>query len=155
MIRLDIGSGSAPLPGYQTVDPYIKTADYHDEMWNLCSFERNSVDEIFSSHALEHIPQKMVIPTLLEWRRVLKPGAKLTLRVPDLEWCVNRWLKTKGTGWDMMVIFGNQAHDGEFHKTGFTEQILKMYLFSAGFRITKFERMFTHEQEPLSIEAEA
>lgn len=152
MIRLDIGSGTAPLPGYLTVDPYMENADYKDSMWNLLSFEDNSVDEIYSSHALEHIPQKMVIPTLSEWKRVLKPGGTIILRVPDLEWCCKHWLANQNTGWDMMVLFGNQNHDGEFHKTGFSERILKMYAFTVGFKIMKFEKIWTHEQQTLSIE---
>mgnify|MGYP003442652064 CR=1 FL=1 len=155
LIRLDIGSGTAPREGFSTVDPYVESADYHDYMWNLLSFSNDSVDEIFSSHALEHIPQKMVMPTLLEWKRVLRPGGTITLRVPDLEWCCRHWLANQNTGWDLAVLFGHQsgeAAEGEFHKTGFSEKILKMYCFTCGFKITKFERLWTHNQETLSIE---
>ena len=151
-IRLDIGSGLAPLPGYFTVDPYIPTADYHDQMWNLVSFEDNSVDEIFSSHSLEHIAQAQVLPTLLEWKRVLKIGGKITIRVPDLEWCVERWLKTRSVGWDMAIIFGNQNHEGEFHKTGFTTAIMLKYLKEAKLRPLVVKKLFTHEQQTLSFE---
>lgn len=152
MIRLDIGSGTAPLPGYQTVDPFMANADYQCNMWEL-PFDMDTVDEIYSSHALEHVPRKRVIPTLLEWKRVLKPGGTIVLRVPDLEWCCMHWLSHQNTGWDMMVIFGNQNHPGEFHQTGFSEKILKMDFFTVGLKITKFERLWTHEQQTLSIEA--
>lgn len=151
MIRLDIGSGTAPLPDYLTIDPYMDNADYKNEMWSL-PFALDEVDEIYSSHALEHIPTRMVIPTLAEWKRVIKPEGKITLRVPDLEWCCQHFLTHQNAGWDMMVLFGNQNHDGEFHKTGFTERILKMYAFTVGFRITRFEKIWTHEQQTLSIE---
>lgn len=155
MRKLDIGSGTAPLPGYTTVDPYVGTADYQCQMWAL-PFAMDTVDEIYSSHALEHIPRKMVIPTLTEWKRVLKPGGTIVLRVPDLEWCCQHWLANQNTGWDLMVIFGNQNEgnvEGETHRTGFSEKILKMDFFTVGLKITKFEKLWTHEQQTLSIEA--
>lgn len=151
MIKLDIGCGEYPIPGFEGVDPYIESATYKCNMWST-PFDESSVDEIFSSHALEHIPTKMVIPTLSEWKRIIKPNGKITIRVPDLEWCVNRWLKTRGTGWDLAIIFGNQNHDGEFHKTGFTKAIMIHYLSKVGLRITTYETLFTHEQQTLSFE---
>lgn len=153
-MKLDIGSGTAPLPGYSTVDPYMPDADYQCPMWIL-PLGNDSVDEIYSSHALEHIPRAMVIPTLTEWKRVLKPGGTIVLRVPDLEWCCRHWLEHQNTGWDMMVIFGNQNErnvEGETHRTGFSEKILKMDCFTVGLKILKFERLWTHNQETLSIE---
>jgi predicted SAM-dependent methyltransferase len=42
----------------------------------------NTVDEIFASHILEHTTFKE--DALAEWCRVLKPGGKITVCVPDL-----------------------------------------------------------------------
>ena len=153
MLKLDIGSGFAHgEDGWVGVDPFSSEADVRAFMWDL-PYEDNTVDEIFSSHSLEHIGKAQVPVTLREWFRVLKPGGKVTVRVPDLEWCVNHWLNHKyDTGWCIDIIFVNQNHEGEYHKTGFIEYTLKKYLTDVGFRITKFEELNTHSQRTLSAE---
>jgi predicted SAM-dependent methyltransferase len=152
LVRLDIGSGqSHGNDGWIGIDPFSPNADLRCFMWDL-PHDDNTVDEIYSSHALEHVEKKLVLPTLKEWYRVIKPGGKVTLRVPDLEWCCNWFLAHQTTGWDMDVIFGNQAHKGEFHKTGFTKDILKYYVIQAGFTITKYAEISTHSQKTLSVE---
>lgn len=44
----------------------------------------NSVDEIFSSHVIEHIPYSLVFPMLQEWVRILKPNGFASTEWPDL-----------------------------------------------------------------------
>lgn len=44
----------------------------------------NSVDVIFCSHVIEHIPQIKIIDVLIEFNRILKPGGILRLLSPDL-----------------------------------------------------------------------
>ena len=51
------------------------------------------------------------------------------------------------------MIFGNQQHGGEFHKTGFTLRIAMQYLLDAGFLIMKYEELKTHAQKTMSFEA--
>jgi hypothetical protein len=31
-------------------------------------------------------------------------------------------------GWSMAIIFGHQSHEGEYHKTGFTPEIITKYM---------------------------
>ena len=152
--NLDLGSGlpSDWEPGdYIRVDPYVEEADVKAFADNL-PYKDGEVDSIFSSHTLEHVGKFEVIPTLKEWHRVLKEGGKLTIRVPDLEWCCNWWLNHQTTGWDMDVLFGNQSREGEFHKTGFTRQIMIDYLHDAGFKVEKFDELETHAQKTLHFE---
>jgi predicted SAM-dependent methyltransferase len=132
MIRLDIGSGGKSSDSsFIGVDAYAEGADIKAFMWDL-PYEDNSVDIIVSNQALEHVSKFDVIPTLREWHRVLKPGGHLQVIVPDLEWAVTFWLEHKdmpdATAWPMDIIYGNQNHEGEFHKTGFTKKILWDYL---------------------------
>ena len=121
-------------------------------MWDL-PFESESVDEIYCAHALEHVSIRQVQPTLNEWFRVLKPGGILTLQVPDLAWCMIQWLANPTTGFELMRIFGNQEHAGEYHKCGFTPQILAHQLAAAGFSVHKIETIWSHAQQTLSVEA--
>ncbi len=156
-MRLDIGGGNNPLPDYLSVDAFTG-ADVQAYMWAL-PFADGSVDEIYSSHALEHISKFQVVPTLEEWARVIKAEGRIIIRVPDLEWCVNKWLETKGDGWDMAIIFGSQTqddgisiHEGEFHKTGFTRGLMLGYLRKAGLTLFRYEDLWTHEQKTMSFE---
>ena len=154
-VRLDIGSGGKPFygEGWLGVDPYHPEADVQ------CSGDKlpygdNTVDEIYSSHMLEHITKLDVPKFLKEWFRVLKSGGKLILRVPDLEWCCRYWLDHPGIGWEMDIIYGGQSRNGEFHKTGFNYEIALNYLKEAGFIVKKFEEMETHSQKTLSFECQ-
>lgn len=47
--------------------------------------QSNSLDYITSIHALQDLPFLEVVPTLIELRRVLRPGGVLRLGLPDLE----------------------------------------------------------------------
>lgn len=147
-LLLDIGSGEgrveSNLGEFTTVDAFTK-ADIVATMWEI-PLPDGSVSGIYSSNALEHISKFDVIPTIREWHRLLKVGGMLYLTVPDLEWAVKFWLElkdtTEATGWPLDIIFGNQKHMGEFHKTGFTPRILWDYFCvanPAGWYVHKLE----------------
>jgi predicted SAM-dependent methyltransferase len=127
VINLDIGSGGKSQDSrFIGVDAFAEDADVKALMWDL-PYEDESVDSIYSSHTLEHTSKYMVVPTLREWRRVLKPGGRIQLIVPDLEWSAKLWLKYRGASWDMDVIFGKQTDQGQVHQTGFTPALLEIY----------------------------
>jgi predicted SAM-dependent methyltransferase len=154
-IKLDIGCGAKLEDGYTGVDAYVTGPGIvNAPMWAL-PYDDDTVEEIRSSHALEHVAKRMVPVTLLEWRRVLIPGGRLLLFVPDLEWCVTEWLKRKDTGWHLDTIFGNQDHQGEFHLTGFTDDIAYNYLDAAGFSDIVVRAIVSHRQRTIAISAVA
>jgi len=154
-IKLDIGCGAKLADGYTGVDAYVTGPGIvNAQMWAL-PYEDDTVDEIRSSHALEHVPKRMVPVTLAEWKRVLVPGGRLLLFVPDLEWCVKEWLKRKSNGWHLDTIFGNQDHPGEFHMTGFTDDIAYGYLDEAGFSDIVVASVWSHKQRTIALSAVA
>jgi predicted SAM-dependent methyltransferase len=115
-LKLDIGAGGLSSDSsFTSVDAFTE-ADIKAFMWDI-PLENDSVDVIFTSNALEHVSKFAVVPTLREWHRILKPGGKLQILVPDLEWAVKFWLERQTTDWAMDIIFGNQLHEGEYHKT--------------------------------------
>lgn len=153
---LDIGSGPWPKQDYLAVDPHEPEArvDARCEMWDLAPFGDGSVDAIWSSHALEHVPKAQVAPTLAEWHRVLRVGGLLQLEVPDLIWVCHNFLRNPKTDWNLDTIFGAQTRDGEFHQTGFTTEILTEYLISAGFTLIEpISIVWNHSQDTLHAEA--
>ena len=159
-IKLDIGCGKTPRAGYIGVDAFQyefgNDANIIEaQMWNI-PIDDGLVVEIYSSHALEHIPQKQVIPTLKEWKRLLHPKGIITLIVPDLIWVCANFLERHTDALPhqldpLMFIFGNQEHDGEFHKTGFTPHWLRYYAIKAGLRINTIEYIWSHAQQSIKV----
>jgi predicted SAM-dependent methyltransferase len=94
MVKIDLGCGlNKKGEDYIGVD-YTKV-DGVDIVHNLNEypwpFEDNSVDEIFTSHYVEHIPHNIFNPNdkrdgliqfMDECYRILKVGGKLTIQVP-------------------------------------------------------------------------
>lgn len=150
-MKLDIGCGHNKRAGFVGVDAYEAVADIRAPMWAL-PFGDGEVEAIYSSHALEHVMGAQVCPTLCEWFRVLQSGGVLELRVPDLKWCVENWLKHLDDGWERAKIFGSQEHEGNVHRTGFTREMLRDYLQSVGFEITREADDWTHKQPTLVFE---
>jgi SAM-dependent methyltransferase len=81
-LRLNLGCDRSQIAGYVGVDfnPDVDP-DVLADVEHL-PFEDNSVDEIYASHVLEHLPYGNT--ALQEWLRVLKPGGMLTVVVPDI-----------------------------------------------------------------------
>lgn len=117
-------------------------------MWAL-PLEDDSVEEIWSSHTLEHCPMKQVSVTLAEWLRVLKPGACAIIQVPNFDYIAKYWLAAANKVWAEAMVFGHQANDGEFHKCAFSAALLEADLEAAGFVVLRVSVIWSHEQESL------
>lgn len=84
IMKLNLGSGRNPVPGYINVDkfgaPDIK-CDLEMFPW---PWESNSVDEILLNHVLEHLGEstETYLSIMKEMYRVCKPGATVTIVVP-------------------------------------------------------------------------
>ena len=69
-------------PGWVTLDISEKS----DLFWDLrkgIPFPDNSIDLVYSSHLLEHMPYEAGQALLEESRRVLKPGGEISICVPN------------------------------------------------------------------------
>lgn len=132
----DIGCGNLKThPRLIGVDAYVSPEEFpgvnvQAYMWDL-PFEDNTLDGLLCLSALEHISKYQVLPTLREFERVLKPGAKFVILVPDLLWVCRRFLDEPNVDYNMDMIFGEQSHEGQFHRTGFTEDIFALYFVEA------------------------
>lgn len=152
-LRLNLGSGHAPLPGFTNVDA-LEDAPGVDVVADLSDplpFADGEVDLIYAAHVLEHFPTDTVPRLLADWRRVLRPGGLLLVAVPDLE-LIARTLVVDRPGWFtpphgpwLGAIYGGQKDEYDFHKTGFTGVWLAHLLNEAGFgelqRVERFHEV--------------
>ena len=82
--RLEIGPGSGRIQGFETLN--IVGGRNVDYVWNAerrLPFRTGTFSIIYASHILEHVPWFRTERVLKEWVRVLAPGGRLELWVPD------------------------------------------------------------------------
>src|SRR4051794_26391745 len=83
-LKLNLGCGQNPLPGYVNVDKFGSP----DVTWDLEQFpwpwEESSVEEIVLTHVLEHLGESTAtyFGLIKEMYRVAKPGAQIIITVP-------------------------------------------------------------------------
>lgn len=129
-IRLHIGGGTIEIPGFTLIDRKVGKEAFPLE------YPDNSVEEIYASHVLEHIGMAKAQETLREWCRVLKPGGRLRVAVPDIEkWC--RGYVAGDCSVDIRHLYGGQIDDNDFHKNGWDNNGLRFELQQAGFVCTR------------------
>lgn len=153
-VKVNLGCGIYKKAGYVNVDKYVP-ADLNMDMLNL-EFPDNSIDEVYSSQTLEHFSKYEVPKVLSEIYRVLKVGGILDIEVPNLEYCVKKWLEaSEEDRWKFPLdtIFGLEDHEGEFHKTGFTKDRLEYLLNEAGFYVDKLEDIWSHDQSCIAAKS--
>ena len=78
-IKLNIGAGDTVIEGWTPIDRKLGT-----EAYPLPQYADNSVEVIRASHVLEHFSFVDAQLALNEWCRVLKPGGKIFVSVPDV-----------------------------------------------------------------------
>lgn len=147
-IKLNIGAGSTVIPGYTAIDRKLGS-----EAFPL-PYEDSSVEDIRASHILEHMSFSEVPKALEEWRRVLKPGGRLRIAVPDAEKILAN--RDADPSW-AYVLMGGQTDTDDFHKSVYDEARLAGYLHQAGLvNINHWESPNTDTAaHPMSLNLEA
>jgi len=83
MIKLNLGAGEFPMKGFVNIDAYPgKGIDKVCNIINL-PYEDNSIEEIYAGHVIEHLFIDDARKALKEALRVLKPGSRIGIVIPD------------------------------------------------------------------------
>lgn len=142
-MRLNVGSGNIPLPGYTNIDKYYYPGSTHPGMnledgkiWNTkmypdspwlygdaakLDFPNETFDEIIMVHVLEHLSMNDGNQAIGEAIRVLKTGGFLEIEVPDLTIAclllptVHITQDQNNADWFkiMGLLYGSQGSEGE------------------------------------------
>lgn len=142
-INVNLGCGTNIVEGWVNID-VVRPANADDKFvlgdaLNI-PLKDGTVDYILLDQVLEHIALADIVPALYEIRRVLKKGGRCVIMVPDFEGAVKQWLEANlNESWDPMryrwfseVVYGNQEHEGEFHKTAMSPRFLHEVLRTVG-----------------------
>lgn len=136
--RLHLG-GKVRSQGWEVLNALPgPNVDHLGNANDLSRFADLSFETVYASHLLEHLDYKEELQrTLREWLRVLQPGGKVQISVPDLEVLAGLILDKKLTMPDrfmaMRMIFGGHMDDYDYHQVGLTAEFLSGFLRDAGF----------------------
>lgn len=125
LLRLNVGAGACQIEGYVPVE--IKAGTDARRL----PYADGSVDEVYASHVLEHVPRRQVVPTLREWARVLKPNGIMRVAVPNLRLLSDR-MNDMNEERVEAVIFGGQDDEHDQHYAGHTPESLRRAMNAAG-----------------------
>jgi len=138
-VYVNLGCGVNTSSEFVNIDAIpFKHTHWIANIQNLFMFPNNSVDMIYASHVIEHIPRKNVEQSLSEWLRVLKNGGVLRFGVPNFDALVEIYnLSGKNTESIVNQLLGQ---DGEYddHHTIWNFEYAKKLLESVGFVDVKF-----------------
>lgn len=134
MINLHLGCGKLKLENFINVDIISDVADMKLDINDLTVFNKNSVDQIYTCHVLEHIQRNKILKLLLEWNRVLKKEAILRIAVPDFEKVVKIYLKNKNMAEIIGLLNGGQRNEYDIHFINYDFEIMNELLTSCGFK---------------------
>lgn len=138
----------------------------HHDLASGIPFQDNCADVVYSSHFLEHLPRESAKKLVREAQRVLRPGGRIRLCVPDLEHAVR--LYADGEKEKMLQnYFFVEDHGSKYasHKYMYDFQLLSALLTSEGFtRIRRYgcgegevpdlQQLDNRPDETLYVEAE-
>jgi predicted SAM-dependent methyltransferase len=145
-IRLEIGSGPRGLAGWTSLDLNIGSDIQHD-LTRPLPFPDACLDEVYSSHVLEHFTYPLpLLNVVRECRRVLKPGSRIRVAVPNGRIYLDAYFHPENfdlkafCDYDVGLRFRNRmdvvnfiAHLGGEHKYLFDQENLVDLLTEAGF----------------------
>lgn len=144
-IYLELGSGAKKgKNGWITID--VNGADISWDLRKGIPLPDGSVEKIYSSHLLEHIPFQELILFLKECHRVLKTGGEFSVCVPNFAFYINAYqggnmFKPRESWWREGAVSTNSLMDqlnyiiymGGEHKYMFDSENLINTLKQGGF----------------------
>jgi predicted SAM-dependent methyltransferase len=138
---LHFGCGTSILPGWINLDGWVREGvDYVCDLRARLPLADASCRLIYTEHVLEHIDRQFIPQVLAELRRVLMPGGRLRIVVPDCEKFAAAYARDDREWFRVAVPDCNSRGEGlndifrhHFHRFIYDFQTLEAALRAAGF----------------------
>lgn len=125
-MRINLGCNEWNLEGFVNIDHVHQFPRIQPELVANAlrlPFADETIDEIYAGHILEHFALDET--PLCEWHRVLKPGGRITITVPDIE----KGLKDLRAGritlqWFQQIVYGAADRPSQDHYRAFATDLL-------------------------------
>lgn len=98
-------------------------------------FKEDVFKWITAFHIMEHLPRRLHSCAISEWWRVLIPGGKIAISLPEFDVCLQNYLDNylgRKEFWEF-TIFGADRYPGDKHLSGLTQVYLTDLMFNYGF----------------------
>lgn len=140
-VRLNLGCGGDIKPGFINAD--IRPLQGVDVVCDALRLPFKAVFSlVYASDLLEHFGRREALDVLSEWRRVLVSRGRLLLKTPCLDTIVARYSRGEIDGFELArLVYGNQDHEHNFHRSGFTKPSIRLVLLRCGFTKIKVEHL--------------
>lgn len=123
--KANIGCWKFKIPGWINVDIDPEFGEVVADARSL-PFEDGSMEELNAGHLLEHASPGEFEAWLLEWRRVLKEGGKITITVPDIRKSLDLVNEGKMSLEALSAaVYGQHDRPEQIHKSVFDVTIAK------------------------------
>ena len=134
-VKVNLGCGEKPWEGYLNVDlRELQGVDVVADARRL-PFEPGSIDELASSHLVEHFREYQLRTRILaHWKGLLRPGGVLRIVCPDWAAMLERLHDGRMPLADFKLLtFGGQDYEGDDHFAMYTPESLRALLLECGF----------------------
>jgi SAM-dependent methyltransferase len=138
-VLINVGCGDKRIHGYTGIDIVPRSAADIIAPADAIPLPDACADEVLVVHLVEHVYAWQVPDLLGEWARLLKPGGRLVLEMPDVKKCARNLLAgTVGKHADqlhMWGIFGDDRTRDPYmmHRSGWWFARLAPLVKHAGF----------------------
>ncbi len=130
---LNIGSGNRTYEeypkGYTCLNmderENLAVVDIVGDIRDMTRFEDEEFDYLLASDILEHFPIVQTLTILDRWKKILKVGGILELRVPNFDAIIRHYNSNKNMRHVSWMLMGGQEYLGNHHYVVFNEQWLK------------------------------
>ena len=159
-VKLHLACGGVKWKDFINVDLYQHDPSVSDSSRSGCVADAfadirclgladNTIDEIFTSHSIDHFTRWETVDMLKDWHRMLKSGGVLVIEVADFTRCI-LWLfhpSSRKRALARTQFYGNQWDriDFETHRYLWSARELRLELLRIGYlRVLVSHRAETH-----------
>jgi len=144
VMKIEFGCGETPTKkGFKTCDiRNVPGVDFVCTAWDIDKHvQENTVDEIFSRHFFEHLTFKQGATVLKKWHKILKPGGKCEMMLPNMTFHIDQWVNKRYEGKNLRHakagFWGWQRGElddtWDIHKSGYDRELLTLAVEQKGF----------------------